>query len=122
MKRKKKTDRQKIIKKLDDKVRVIIRERDVVCQKCNKVFDKMDCSHVIPRGNKALRWDLNNLKLLCSGCHLWWWHQNPLEAMEWFKSKFPDRYEYLMGKRKEPIRPIKIFELRDLLEELNKGY
>ena len=27
--------------------------------------------------------DVNNVKALCVGCHLYWWHKHPIEAKEW---------------------------------------
>lgn len=31
-----------------------------------------------------------NIISLCYGCHLEWWHKNPIEATEWIKEKMPD--------------------------------
>jgi len=98
-KRKKTTPKKKLIKQLEDVIRIYIRKRDNnLCQKCSKqVFgSNSHVSHVIPksRGN-FLRFNEQNLKLLCSGCHLQYWHLNPLEAGEWFANKFPKRYKYL---------------------------
>jgi hypothetical protein len=36
-----------------------------------------------------------NVKLLCYACHIHWWHKHPIEAGDWYKEKFPDRYKYL---------------------------
>jgi 5-methylcytosine-specific restriction endonuclease McrA len=94
----KKPVRKNLIKKLDllSKKLVYLRD-DYTCQRCGK-RDGSDyqASHVIPvsAGNK-LRWDIQNMKVLCYHCHLNWWHKNPLEASEWFKQKFPERHAYL---------------------------
>lgn len=79
------------------KKQVHVRDNDT-CQWCGKSVTGSNCqvSHVIPvsQGN-ALAFDLLNMKILCYHCHLNKWHKRPLEATEWFKSKFPDRYKYL---------------------------
>jgi len=107
-KKKSKSSRKGLKLKLDKAVIEIIRERDKwTCQHCGKPVEKSNAhvSHVIPRSHgDALRWDLTNLKLLCFHCHINWWHKNPLEAYEWFKSKFPKRYDYLMKKKEEVIK------------------
>lgn len=119
-----KISRKTITKKLDKLVIDIIRLRDNhVCQHCAKTLGGSNehVSHVVPRslGNK-LRWDLQNLKLLCFHCHINWWHKNPIESGEWFKSKFPERYEYLQENK--GIKIYKTFELIELYEELKKEY
>ena len=30
-----------------------------------------------------MQFDVNNVKALCVGCHLYWWHKHPIEAKEW---------------------------------------
>ena len=122
----KRNPRKTLSNKLDKLCREVIAIRDGgICQKCGKHFEKMDCSHVIPRGNKRLRWDLDNLKSLCSGCHMWWWHQNPLEAEEWFSSKFPKRYNYLMDQIQKGIKKWSLQELElhiEYLEDMKEYY
>ena len=113
------TDRKKLMDKLDKLCREIIIIRDEnKCQKCGKYVEKKNahCSHVIPRshGNK-LRWDLWNLKLLCFHCHINWWHKNPCDSGEWFKSKFPKRWEYLEA-NKNIVRKYTIDDLKELIK------
>jgi len=90
--------RRRIIKRLDNLVREVVRLRDDnTCQRCGKRVEGSDSqpSHVIPKGRCLyLRWDLLNVKLLCMACHRWW-HLNPIAAAEWFKAKFPARYAYV---------------------------
>ncbi len=88
-------------KKLADKLfseRVRVRG---FCEKCRRSGDvvQLQCAHIIPRANLVLRWDFNNALSLCYACHLFWAHKNPLEFTEWFRAKFPDRYEYLLVKK-----------------------
>lgn len=66
------------------------------CSKCGKSFYKMDCSHIYSIGAYPnLRFDIMNVLPMCSNCHIWWWHDNPTEAGEWFKKNYGDRYTYL---------------------------
>ena len=30
-----------------------------------------------------MQFDVENVKALCVGCHLYWWHKHPIEAKEW---------------------------------------
>jgi hypothetical protein len=90
-------------KKLDDIAKGFAKARDgYVCQKSGEHLEgsKAHGSHVIPvSAGLALRWDLNNIKCLSYHNHLNWWHKNPLEAAEWFRGKFPGRWEYLQERK-----------------------
>jgi len=115
-----KSARQKLTKQLDDIVRTIIRIRDDnKCQKCGKHVEgsESQISHVIPRSRcVALRWDFDNIKVFCTGCHLQWWHLNPTESGQWFAEKYPDRMKHL-DKHKREIKKWRISELRELLAD-----
>ena len=74
------------------------------CQKCGKEVKGSSChaSHVIPVSKDGrLAYDIQNMKVMCYGCHLQWWHLHPVEAGQWFKDTFPERWEYLERKHKE---------------------
>jgi 5-methylcytosine-specific restriction endonuclease McrA len=110
----------KIKKQCDKLVKEIVSIRDKdICQKCGeRVYgSNRQRSHVIPvsAGNK-LSFDPINLKVLCMHCHLYWWHKNPLEAREWFKEKFPTRYEYLMFHK--GIKQMKMYDWVELKQKL----
>lgn len=87
-------------KKLSAKAKACIKQRDnYTCQHCGKECSGSDChaSHVLNVGtHKNMEFDPSNMKVLCSYCHLHWWHKDVLHATEWYKSKFPERYDYLM--------------------------
>lgn len=98
-----KTPRKKLIDKLDKVAKDYIRARDgEICQHCHKpaTGSNRHVSHVIPvsQGNR-LRWDDQNMKILCYHCHINWWHKNPMEAAAWFEETYPDRWEYLQNNR-----------------------
>lgn len=116
------TSRSKIRKKLDELVKKVVKERDgYICQHCEKKLEGSNChgSHVIPvSAGLALAYDPTNLKTLCYHCHINWWHKNPMEAAEWFKNKFPDRWTYLQQKKAEGNKPIKDWQLEELYNEM----
>ena len=87
---------------LDALARVVVKERDDwTCQKCLKNVDGRDCHahHIKTRKYNNLRWDMNNLITLCSGCHTVCFHESP-EGDVWFAETYPARYEYIIGKPK----------------------
>jgi 5-methylcytosine-specific restriction endonuclease McrA len=118
-----KSKRKKLTDKLDKLVRELTISRDnSICQHCRKKVERhnLHVSHVIPRSKgNALRWDLQNLKVLCFHCHLNWWHKNPVESGEWFKKTFPVRWEYLQ-ERKEEIIKFTTTDLEEMVEYYKK--
>lgn len=102
VKRKKKTKKKTRTwyrKKAIELAKKLAKERDgYKCQYCGKDRSQVQIhgSHVYSVGSKLyLACDLKNIKALCSYHHHRWWHSNIIEASEWFKNKFPDRYKYL---------------------------
>ena len=85
-------------KQLDDLAREVIRLRDKVCRKCGST-SYLQVAHVISRSNHAIRWDLDNLFLLCAGCHTMRRdsaHHDPLGFAEWVKEQLgQEKYEAL---------------------------
>ena len=87
-------------KKLVEKAKLCVKLRDnYTCQYTGQVVSGSNChaSHVLNVGtHKNMELDPTNMKVLSSYSHLHWWHKDVLHATEWFKNKFPERYEYLM--------------------------
>jgi len=113
-----KTNRKKLIDKLDDLAREYIRLRDnYTCQMCGKKVEKNNahCSHVVPKshGNR-LRWDVMNLKLLCYHCHINVWHKSPVDAGLWFIERFPERYVYLEAEKAKGLKKFTVLELEEI--------
>ena len=106
-------------KKLVEKAKKYVKMRDnYTCQYSGKVCSGSDChaSHILNVGtHKCLELDPMNMKVLSSYYHLHWWHKDVLHATEWFKEKFPDRYEYLMDKAKckQRIETVTLAELHE---------
>ena len=106
--------------KLWELCKTYVRLRDHnICQRCGKmvVGRQAHTSHVVPKSHgNILRYDDQNLKVMCNYCHKWW-HGNPIESSEWFETKFPRRHNYLM-KRKEMLMKFK----EDDWKEMITGY
>lgn len=108
----------RIIKQCDTVFSLLVRKRDVCCQRCGSEISLQN-SHTITRSNYFLRWDEQNCIALCVKCHLYWWHRDTLEAAQWFMQKFPERYEYLMANKHRIIKRSRQDYL-DLLDSLKK--
>ena len=114
----KKSDRKKLIDQLDKLSKQLVYQRDnYTCQRCGKNDGRdYQASHVIPvSAGQKLRWDIQNMKVLCYHCHLNWWHKNPIEASDWFKKTFPHRVEYLEANK--GIYKFTITELEELKDK-----
>ena len=69
--------------KLNKLVREYVLLRDKVCLRCGKE-NNLHASHIYPKGKfRKMQFDTDNVKALCLGCHLYWWHKHPIEAKEW---------------------------------------
>ncbi len=107
MKEKKKKEKTPTFyrKKCVERAKKLAKERDkYICQWCGRKDGKMDGSHVFPEGkHNGMSAMVDNIKALCFQCHSRW-HESPVEGVEWFKAKFPDRYKKL---KKLSLKPIK---------------
>jgi 5-methylcytosine-specific restriction endonuclease McrA len=69
---------------------VRLRDRES-CRRCGTT-ERLQLSHIYPKGRyRSMEFDPWNVKLLCVGCHLYWWHKNPIEAWEWLKTVWPEK-------------------------------
>jgi 5-methylcytosine-specific restriction endonuclease McrA len=57
------------------------------CPRCGN--DRwLQCSHIYPVGKYPnSRYDPDNAIPLCMGCHIFWWHKNPIDARAWIETK-----------------------------------
>ena len=118
----KKTKRKKIIDRLDEVTPAIIKLRDErTCQKCSGKPQPQGChwAHIYSRTSHKMRWDLLNSLVLCNGCHRFW-HANPIDAENWFRDKFPARYDYLQELRRQSTKHIPQAVLEDWLDTLKQ--
>lgn len=90
-------------KQLDKEMGQLVRSKGF-CERCGRRYDRLEWCHVIGRANKTLRWDIMNALCMDGRCHRFWFHENPLEATEWFAKKFPNRYAYLMRNKNKIVK------------------
>lgn len=112
-------NRVRIEKRLDVLFSKIIRLRDKKCVKCGKERN-LQCSHIFSRSNKSVRWDLSNAFCLDGGCHIFWWHKNPIEAVDFAQRHLgPEKYAALKMKAGFVIHRTKadLLFLEEQLEE-----
>lgn len=85
-----------------------VRERtDWHCEKCGLYFPEdqnrngIECSHLVGRVNKSVRWCADNAFAHCTKCHFYL-GGNPVEFVEWAKSQLGEGlYEIVRDKSRE---------------------
>jgi len=95
------------------------------CAKCGST-QSLNAHHVIGRINHSLRYDLKNGVVLCSSCHKFSTtsaHNDPLHFLEWYKSEYPDNYDYLLANRNEQVKTSMEFykQIYQELKEVERG-
>lgn len=75
----------------DRKFSLMIRERDGwTCQRCGQSYvpptQALHCAHMFSRGKLSTRFDPENAKALCYGCHRYL-DQRPVVKRDWFEMK-----------------------------------
>lgn len=111
------------LKKL--RAEAVFKRDDYKCVRCGTTVG-LSPSHVYPTGRyPRMAWMMTNILTLCwMKCHLNWWHKNPIEAHDWFKETFPDRYIELKEISKDTNLPkveaekVKVY-LEEFIKELN---
>lgn len=84
------TDRQRLIEKLDAITRRIVKDRDDgKCQFLSCMEPGTEVHHIFSRRHLSVRWDQDNLILLCPDCHKYA-HSHPEEfqAQLWLEMGF----------------------------------
>jgi hypothetical protein len=78
---KKKPDRKKLIKKLDETWSLLVRQK-CMCELCGARGDikSFDAHHVVRRSHLATRWDVGNGACACKGCHRFKIHMDTMQA------------------------------------------
>ena len=105
--------------KLNKLVREYVILRDKICLRCGKA-DRLHASHIYPRGKSPkMPFDVNNVKALCLGCHLYWWHKHPIEAKEWAEKTLGRVRLRQLKKQANTINKNKLIfeEIRDYLQK-----
>lgn len=74
---------------LDTLASKYIKLRDKWCQRCGGTSG-LQTAHFHSRRKRSVRYDTDNLCLLCFGCHIYL-DGNPLEKIEFFKSRLGEQ-------------------------------
>lgn len=128
LKKKSKLNSSKIRKQCVEIAKLIIKHNaNYTCEKCGRtqLQVQQQGAHIFPEGRySSMSADTDNILCLCAGCHMWSndsWHENPLESSEWFKNRFPGRYEELK-RRSQESKQMGKFEWSKKLSELKEQY
>jgi len=110
---------------LNKLVREYVILRDKRCLRCGKT-NNLHASHIYPKGKyRKMQFNVNNVKALCLGCHLYWWHKSPIEAKEWAEKTLGKRRLNKLKKQANTINKNKLdykelkSELENTIGELN---
>ena len=106
--------------KLDKIVSLIVRSKGK-CERCGKT-EGLQAAHIFSRGNMAVRYDFKNLLCLCSGCHIFFAHKNPIEFSEWVRGRLGEGQYQVLRRRATVIKQWTLKELQDLLTNLQILY
>ena len=117
MKRKKRTDRAKIVDALDREVSRAIRARgNCICCGSKEVTN----GHLFTRSAYSTRWDVGldgNCQPQCKGCNMR--HEyDPYPYTAWYIARFGLEQYHELHRRHKAVRIIKTFELEELLTTL----
>jgi hypothetical protein len=119
-KRGKKSDRSKIIAKLDVVVSKAVRDRDGVCQYCKKSSTTYN-HHIFARRHLGTRFDMENCISLCVYCHRFIAHGDPEKFRDFIISWMgEDRFERLKIKAYSTTKFSGV-DLEWLLKDLRHG-
>ena len=115
-----KTERQKIVDKLDDAVSLYIRLLEKKSVTSGRT-DKLTNSHLFSRNSYSTRWDITE----DGNCHCQTSDENfrhefdPHDYTAWYINKFGiDKYDEL-HRRHKTILKLKDFQLQEMLEDIN---
>ena len=120
-----KTDRQKIVVKLDKIVSEIVRARDKKCVVCGRGHrdepgKRLGSGHVFSRKAYSTRWDITpagNVHAQCWPCnrkHVF----DSYPYFEWYRHKFSQKNFEELRVRFKTVKLYKTFELEELYERL----
>lgn len=131
-KRKKRTNRQKVIDKLDDLVRDRLKkEYPKVCVTCGRRIDwfnpltnpyGLQVGHYISRDIKQLRWHPKNVHPQCSSCNIY--HRgDPARYSIFILHKYGqevlEEFEEIRIKAKAEVKQLKDWQLQEIYDEQN---
>jgi len=106
--------RKSLIRKVDFYFAKYIKSKRSECELC-KNKENLQIHHLFSRKNYSLRWDEDNVIVVCPRCHFWC-HQNTLLLAEKIRQKNEKKFLRLL----EKVKKIKKYTNKDLEELLEK--
>lgn len=101
-KKRKKSNRKKLVKLLDKYFSIYIRTRDKnICFTCDKTLDNMQCGHLITRAKYSVRWNEKNACCQCAGCNLKHEYYPEIFTQKYINKFGIDQYNELVQKSNE---------------------
>lgn len=88
-----------------------------ICLRCRK-DDNLQAAHIFSRGQMSTRWTILNGICLCSGCHKFWGHLNPVEFTELAKAYLGEYAYQQLRIQATSIKKWTRDEMEDLLQVL----
>ena len=105
--------------KLNKLVRELCLLRDKCCLRCGK-STTLQASHIYPKGKyPKMQFNPDNVKILCLGCHLYWWHKHPIEAKEWAQKTLGGRRLNKLKKQANTINK-SLWNFKEIKKQLEK--
>ena len=113
-----KSERKKLIKRLDTQVSLLVRQRDGKCFTCGTTIN-LQCGHLFSRASYSTRWDLVNCNAQCASCNLR--HEyNPHIYTNAFIDHYGLKIYKQLYKRHAEIKKWSNRELQELLDRFIK--
>ena len=126
MPRKKRTERQRIYKRLDDLIRELLKkDYELKCVTCGKGIGwfhpqtnpyGLQVSHYISRRFASVRWDLKNVHPMCSSCN-YMHNVNPAPYTDFMLKVYGKKVLNDLDKKRRNL-VLNLSDLRDLEEKL----
>lgn len=112
------------IKLLDQMLSRVVKDKaKYICEKCGKQTTSVQPHHIFSRSKRSVRWDLDNIIVLCAGCHMLCndsAHKNPIEFLEFLLDKRGKVwYNRLRKKARQIVKYQDYVELYQILEKNN---
>lgn len=116
-KKKKKTEKQKLIEKADKLWGQLVRQGRR-CARCNG--EATQPHHIVSRTRKNTRWLKENGLPLCYPCHSTFMHGKPTESMQWLRQRLGDEFiDNLLKEAQKKFTPT-IENLKEIIKNLEE--
>lgn len=116
---KRKLNKRQLIKKCDKLFSEVVRSIGE-CEHCGAKDKTLHCAHIISRAYRSTRWNLENAVCLCTRCHLYWAHKNPVEFVDWLEEYYGEDIRQRLRQEAQKIELVDLEETYKYLTSLAK--